>query len=249
VASERDRHLRHSKGWGIFHASSEVSFWLSAILLFTLGVLLTRSRGALLFALPFGLAAFMAVGLRSIGWRRSRLLLPALLLTVTAAVGVLGLELTTSRASATEFTSSAMFRSTLARSSLGAAIDFLPWGAGWGSYEAVYQRFQPESIFGMANHAHMDYVELLLEGGALFIVLAGCFVWLAQHRARELLREYRDDGKLGRESMLALISGIGLAGFLLHSLVDFNMRIPANAILAALLAGVFLRPLPGANQQ
>ena len=43
---------------------------------------------------------------------------------------------------------------------------------------------------------------------------------------------------------LALMSGIGLLGFLLHAGVDFPMRVPANAILACLLAGAFLRPLP-----
>jgi hypothetical protein len=36
-------------------------------------------------------------------------------------------------------------------------------------------------------------------------------------------------------------------GFLAHSLVEFNMHIPANAILASLLAGVFLRPLADAG--
>ena len=39
------------------------------------------------------------------------------------------------------------------------------------------------------------------------------------------------------------IIGLGLLGFLLHSALDFTMRIPANAMLAALLAGAFLRPL------
>lgn len=49
---------------------------------------------------------------------------------------------------------------------------------------------------------------------------------------------------LHSEGMAAALCGLGLLGLLLHSLVEFNMRIPANAILAALLGGVFLRPLP-----
>jgi hypothetical protein len=43
--------------------------------------------------------------------------------------------------------------------------------------------------------------------------------------------------------MLGTLCGLGLLGFLLHSLVEFNMHIPANAIMAALLAGIYLRPL------
>jgi hypothetical protein len=43
--------------------------------------------------------------------------------------------------------------------------------------------------------------------------------------------------------MAAALCGIGLLGFLLHALVDFPMRIPANAVFAAVLAGAYLRPL------
>jgi hypothetical protein len=43
--------------------------------------------------------------------------------------------------------------------------------------------------------------------------------------------------------MLSAMCGLGLLGFLLHSLVEFPMHIPANAIMAALLAGIYLRPV------
>jgi hypothetical protein len=55
---------------------------------------------------------------------------------------------------------------------------------------------------------------------------------------------------LDREAMMAALCGLGLAGFLAHSLVDFPMRVPGNAILAALMSGAFLRPLsPGAGRR
>jgi hypothetical protein len=41
--------------------------------------------------------------------------------------------------------------------------------------------------------------------------------------------------------MASALCGLGLLGLLLHSLVEFNMHIPANAILGALLAGAYLR--------
>jgi drug/metabolite transporter (DMT)-like permease len=50
--------------------------------------------------------------------------------------------------------------------------------------------------------------------------------------------------RASREAVAALFCGLGLAVLLLHSFVDFNLRIPALAILACLLAGAFLRPLP-----
>ena len=48
---------------------------------------------------------------------------------------------------------------------------------------------------------------------------------------------------MSTEQMASALCGIGLLGFLVHSLVEFNMHIPANAIFATLLAGAFLRPL------
>ena len=48
---------------------------------------------------------------------------------------------------------------------------------------------------------------------------------------------------LTQEQMACALCGLGLLGFLLHSLAEFNMHIPANAIVAAVLAGAYLRPL------
>ncbi len=39
-----------------------------------------------------------------------------------------------------------------------------------------------------------------------------------------------------------LFSAIGVGAILLHSLADFNLRIPANAMLAACLLGLYLQP-------
>ena len=38
-----------------------------------------------------------------------------------------------------------------------------------------------------------------------------------------------------------MFCGVGLLAFLLHSWVEFNMHIPALAVTAAFLSGVFLR--------
>ena len=66
--------------------------------------------------------------------------------------------------------------------------------------------------------------------------LSGC---VARLLARRAVRNHR----LSREELAAALCGLGLLGFLVHSFVDFNMHIPANAITAALLAGAYLRPL------
>jgi len=44
----------------------------------------------------------------------------------------------------------------------------------------------------------------------------------------------------GSRGTLAVGAAAGLAAFLLHGLVDFNLHIPANAATAAILAGIVL---------
>jgi Kef-type K+ transport system membrane component KefB len=90
----------------------------------------------------------------------------------------------------------------------------------------------------------MDYVEMLFEGGMFFVLFAAAFAWLAFERGWRLVHTALRDRILDRDAMAAALCGLGLLGLLLHSLVDFNLRIPANAILGALLAGAYLRPLP-----
>jgi O-antigen ligase len=126
---------------------------------------------------------------------------------------------------------------------LTGAGEFWPWGAGWGTYAAVYPRFQPVRIDGFADYAHQDYAQMLLEGGVFSVVLAAAFLWLAIGRAARLTRAALTKRGLQPDELAAAVCGVGLLGFLLHSLVEFNMHIPANAIVAAMLAGAFLRPL------
>jgi O-antigen ligase len=107
----------------------------------------------------------------------------------------------------------------------------------------VYPRFQPPAINGAALFAHDDYAQLLFEGGIFAVLLVAAFAVLALKRAATLVRAARQQKRLRREEMAAAICGLGLLGFLVHCTVEFNMHIPANAIVAALLAGVYLRPL------
>ncbi|QJW83701.1 hypothetical protein HK414_05570 [Ramlibacter terrae] len=123
------------------------------------------------------------------------------------------------------------------------AAELLPFGSGWGTYFEVYPRYQPGTLIGTAHYAHQDYAQMLFEGGVFGALLIAAFGWLALQRAALLVRMAFKDRRLSREAMAAAICGIGLLGFPVHCPAEFNMHIPANAIAAALLAGVYLRPL------
>jgi hypothetical protein len=106
------------------------------------------------------------------------------------------------------------------------------FGTGLGTYGFV-------SGSGNANmkwtfYAHNDYAQLLAEaglvGGALLLVLVGVL-------ALALVRTWR-----APEGERLAVAGVwaGLVALGLHSFFDWNMHVPANALLACLLAGIAL---------
>jgi hypothetical protein len=229
---------------GSFSNRHATALWVAGGLVLVLGILLSRSRGAALFGLPMAGLALAVVALRTLGRARGWRFAGAISAVLVLAAGALiGFDNVTSRLTATQLAGSASFRNELALTSLQGALAFWPFGSGWGTYDMAYQRFQPASLPVYPNHAHQDYVQMLFEGGVFSVLLAAGFLWLAARRALLLVRVARRDRTLDREAMAATLCGLGLLGLLLHSLVEFNMRIPANAILGALLAGAYLRPL------
>ncbi len=123
-----------------------------------------------------------------------------------------------------------------------AAREFWPFGAGLGSFASVFPAYQPLGVHGFVEHAHNDYVQLLMEGGLLVVVLSLVALALIFRQVAALVRHDRRSG-LDPQALLQVACGLGLLAVLLHSWVEFNLRIPANAILAAFLLGAFLRPL------
>jgi hypothetical protein len=245
LAYESVRAHRDERSTRSFTNRHRVALWAAGGSVLVLGILLARSRGGALFGLGTAALALAAVSLRINGWSRGlRFALPLFAVLILGAGTLIGFDAVTSRLSADQLASSAGFRGELAHTSLQGALAFWPWGSGWGTYDMVYPRFQPASLPGFANHAHMDYVEMLFEGGMFFVLFAAAFAWLAFERGWRLVHTALRDRILDRDAMAAALCGLGLLGLLLHSLVDFNLRIPANAILGALLAGAYLMPLP-----
>ena len=229
------------------HAASartrRIALWATGGVLLVVGILMSRSRGAMLAGLPAGL---FALGLAVVAGSSSRAWRTALILTgvaTVAAMGLVGFDFVVSRFEVRSFTGDASFRTLLAATTLEGAGKFWPFGAGWGTYGVVYPRFQPPTIVGSAGYAHHDYAQLLFEGGIFAVLLMAVFAWLVVARAVLLVRNGMRRQRLRRAEMVSALCGLGLLGFLLHSFVEFNMHIPANAIMASLLAGAFLRPL------
>ena len=113
------------------------------------------------------------------------------------------------------------------------------WGWGLGTFPTVYPTYRSFYTNLFVNEAHNDYAQLLVETGLLGV---GLMVWflvrLYQHGLPTSRRwEFKWDGAV---SLAALL---GCTGLLLHSFVDFNLQIPANAALFYVLCGLAASPL------
>lgn len=237
--SQRRVYGIHPPSW----QARRLALWSAGGILLVIGILMSRSRGAALAGLPAAMCALAVAASATSKSRQWRTALIAAGIALGLAMAVVGFDSVVTRFQLKGMATDASFRTLLAASTLEGAATFWPVGAGWGTYAAVYPRFQPATVDGFAGHAHHDYAELLFEGGIFAVLLMAAFAWLALTRAVQLVRAAIRRRRLRRSEMAAAICGLGLLGFLLHSFVEFNMHIPANAIAAALLAGAFLRPL------
>lgn len=98
-------------------------------------------------------------------------------------------------------------------------------GWGLGTFPEVYPRFRSFYTNFFINQAHDDYVQLLVEMGALGFATMLWFVVTVYRQAAKKLARWADDIN-GAVSLAAIL---GVTGILVHSLVDFNLQIPANA--------------------
>jgi putative inorganic carbon (HCO3(-)) transporter len=124
-------------------------------------------------------------------------------------------------------------RDEVSRLSLALVRDYFPLGAGAGSYYSVFPAYANSTIIGFYDHAHNDYIEILAETGVLGLSGFGLAIVLAGFQALSALR--RRNHPLMRGTAFGVC--LALCWLIIHSTVDFNMQIPANAMtMSAVLA-------------
>ena len=100
-------------------------------------------------------------------------------------------------------------------------------GTGVGTLEDVFPRYETLYDGSIVNHTHNDYVEALAESGVIGGVIGICFLALFFRTAWRAILE--------AENRLDLALHVGAlsscCGLLAHSLVDFNLHIPSNALV------------------
>lgn len=200
--------------------------WISLglILVFSAGVIATTSRaGLLLLPVALGAATLLRYPGRTI-WPIAIAIVGAFLLAQHNGMVQRVLD---------RLASGNIDRLRFWQDMLVALRDYWPAGSGLGTFVPVFQTVEPLEHVGShyVNHAHNEYLELLLEGGvagAAFILLG--FAWLV--RATMALRRMPSE-----DAMVGAAGFAGLLLLLLHSLVDYPVRMLSIEVTGAMLAG------------
>jgi len=125
-------------------------------------------------------------------------------------------------------------------------VDHPVLGTGLGTLQQVYPPYETLYDGKIVNHAHNDYLEVLAETGALGGLCCAWFVGTLFFGALRFLQS----GDNSFASTLRLCGWTACWGMLVHSLVDFNLHIPANLLLflmMGLLATAEIQPVTPAR--
>jgi O-antigen ligase len=123
-------------------------------------------------------------------------------------------------------------RLDLWRDMLPMVAQFPVFGAGWNAFATAYPWYQTVWKTDWIGEAHNDYLQALIDGGVVGLLLV-LSLWTLVLR-----------GALARASRSPVELGVlgALVGFAFHELVDFGGQIPANAATAVALAAVAVVP-------
>ncbi len=111
-------------------------------------------------------------------------------------------------------------------------------GSGLGAYEHGFFRYQTVAPLNTVDFAHNDYLQMQAEMGIPGSLLVGALAgWIVTRALVVVL--WRRDARNG-ELAVGLLASLVTLG--VHSLADFNLYIPANALALAWLGGVAASP-------
>jgi len=197
-----------------------------SLVIMVAALVMTHSRmGNTAFFASLSITGFIALVLSRHASRATVILLVSLIIIDLAVVGTFfGMEKVVNRIENT--TLNTMSRDEVNIYALELLKDNLWTGTGAGSFYGVFPEYRQEDV-GLTyfNHAHNDYMQFAVEFGLigfmplLLVVMTTFIVALrAQRQRRDSLMR-----GLSFSSMMAIIA------FGIHSTVDFNLQIPANA--------------------
>jgi O-antigen ligase len=223
-----------TRDWTTSPRAALVVLALVAALTMALADLASLSRGGVI-ALAAGGLAFLGLCARGRGERSPARLLPSLLVAGTLGVVVVTLAPPEAHERIPSLRGTS-FRLDTWRDTLRMSLASPVVGQGLGAFHDAYPRFKHGHGEVRVEHAENDYLETLAETGLVGLALA--IVGAARVFSTAVREASADRVVRG----IGLGAAAGLVSLAVHSAVDFDLRIPSNAALAALLAAAALGP-------
>ncbi len=205
-------------------------------LVMTIGLLLSISRG--------GWAAFAVsvLFLFAVAAREKKVPMVARILPLLVVVLSVGIVFTRSTHVQKRFAqsfsekedSSYLKRAHIWIDTMSLVRDNLLVGTGPGTFDLAFREYRRPSFLLAAGYTHNDYLHALADYGIIGFaaLLYGIIVFLR--------KMWTTSRKLKRSTDKALCYGVlgAVVALLVHSIVDFNMHIPSNAMTIAAIVGI-----------
>ena len=189
------------------------------------GAVASRSRAGLLAVRGGVIIAILSVGAATLGglvWLGAERIVNRL---------ATGQEATQGRAAEQSFAAS---RGELWRDSWAVFRAHPVIGVGLGAFATAFPAHnQSRNSELVTTQTHNDYLQVLTDGGLIGFLIA---LWFLAATGRAVRRGLRAHEPFMRLAVLAC--GAGIFGLLVHSLFDFNLQLPAHALLFLTFAAV-----------
>lgn len=114
------------------------------------------------------------------------------------------------------------------------ARDFPILGTGLGTFKTAYLSYQTKHPNTLFLNADNDFVETLADTGLVGLAMTGGMIFFFFYPVVQVWR-------VRRNTFVKCMAAAGVAScgaLLVHSFTDFNMHVPANAMLITVIAGV-----------
>ena len=235
--------------WGGFRARGKMLAGYLALVLLA-GLVMTGSRGGYLSA-GIGVIVFACLSVWTLRTRLSHGMLPRMIGGI-AAIAILGgsIAYIADRSFAIRSRANTVFDT--------ADVRFQLWDAAWKQFKlapiqgtgsrtyAIYGRtFRTPQVEKDPVFAHNDWLQLLAEYGIVGLLLALGFViahlrhgWQRWNRMVARLATGAQESDEGHTLAIQIGTISAIAACLVHAMMDFNLHIPANSLVAALLFGM-----------
>ena len=210
-----------------------IIFYAFIVILLVVGVVFSRSRMGI-FSVLTSIILMGLLGLLGEG-RRAWMIITVLVIACSMTYAIwIGLDPIVKRFESITPSGSPWSRTSIWKQASSILKDYPAVGTGLGTFPIAIRRYQTSLLELQVDHAHNDYVEVAADTGiAGALLLFVPILWLLVR----MIMAYAGARNPYRRSVLLACIG-STAALLVHSTMDFNLQVPANALLFAVVLGI-----------